>query len=453
MAVSRFNANFRIREDLSDNITPKALVNREIDRSTGSHRPAAWLPIVFTKHNRDLGTIAFTISAFKPVSLDAQGFVVPAGLKTVLGGNGATGVFAGTVLSYTATDVDWGVTDLTTGLPVVAPVNYTGEQLCDALIERGLVLDDDVIAAGGTVPVASDAHVNVVIDLFVSHPVGIVLQDVLVWAGRADELNQPITNFSLQSGVTFLTVGILRVPQRVAGAETGDAFDAATLDAGGTETYTAGTFIDDGEYWEAAEFSQIDRYSAISSTAPVVALGLAERPVAAHTSRTPFECDTDGVLVRERKSVADISREGDWYLDADVGVVFIHEDTWATLVGAAATFEFSYSFYTDTGLASSQRYIHFDGPCRPGDWVTYDARSNFAVASAAVVGAGLAIGRIHRIIEEPRNLLDKVRTAFDFTGTPDSMKMPGSATQGYTDLITLTPETVANRLVEVKFDI
>jgi len=318
MAQNRYTSNFRLREDLIDTITPKALQKLDNDRSLGIYRPAAWLPVQFIKTNYKAGADAFVISAFKVVSLDtspnfdgSKGRIVPAGLRSSMAG---TGSYAGTVLTYTADDVTYGVMNLVTGERVSAAVSYTGEQVCDALIERGLVRDDDAIAAGATVPVAADADVTIVIELFISHPVGIVLQDVYVWGGLPEENDQFKTNYTKQAGITFLTRAMLKVPHRVAGEETSDTFDAATLDGGGSTTYTAGAFIDDGEYWEAAEFTQLNRYSAVSSTAPVIALGLAERVVAKNTDRTPFACDVEGVLVRERNSIALVAKEGDCIL-------------------------------------------------------------------------------------------------------------------------------------------
>lgn len=461
MAINRTTANFKLREDLVDQITPKALQNMEIDRSMGNFLPAAWLPVQFTKSSYQSGEDAFVISAFKPVSLDTQGRVVPSGLRTSLGGNSKASAHTATSLVYTATDVSWGVIDLVTGLPVTAAVSYTGLQLCNGLIERGLVRDDEAITAGATVPASTSGDVNIIIDLFISQPVGIVLQDVNVWSGTPEDPNsrgygnspQAFTNYSKQHGVTFLTHATLRVPHRVAGSTTSDAFDAATLDGSGSTSYTAGAFIDDGEYWNITNIRQVNRYSYLTSTAPVVALGLAERVCAKNTTRTPLSCDRDGVLVRERTHPDLIAKEGDYYFDYDVGVLFLHSDTWETLVAlGSANTTFSYSFYTDTGVAGAHRYIHFDGPCRPGDFITYDEMSNFTVASSTVVSAGLSLGRVHAIISEPKDLLESVKTGWNLANASNTMKMPGTATQGYSDLITLSQEEVSDQLVQIIFN-
>jgi hypothetical protein len=452
MALTRTTANFKLREDLIDSITPLALQGEDNDRGLGAFRPAAWLPVQFTKSSYQSGTDAFVISAFKPVSLDTEGKIVPSGFKTSMGGNSKANAHTEIGITYTSDDVDWGVIDITTGLPVTGATTHTGLVIAKALLERGLVRDDDAIAAGAAAPPSTSAHVNTIIDLFISEPVGIVLQDVNVWSGLPEEGDQTFTNYSKQHAVQFLTRATMRVPQRVAGDENSFTFDAATLDGGGTTTYTAGAFIDDGEYWTADQFTQLVRYSAYAATVPVVAIGLDDRPVAKNTDRTPVTCDRTGVLVRERTSIDLITKEGDWYLDADLGVMFLHEDTWATLVAlGAANTNFLYSFYTDTGVATAQRYIHFDGPCRPGDFVYYDEQSNFVVASAAQIAAAKAIGRVHKVFAEPRDLLDKVKTAWNLTGASAAMQMPGTATKGYSDLITLSQEVVADQIVQLVF--
>lgn len=454
MAINRSASNYRLREDLIESLTPETEVQASIVNPAlpgKSWRPAAWLPIVFEKTSVQAGSDAYVISKSKPVAFDSEGRIVPAGIRAQLGGDSETGVFAGTVLTYTATDVEWKVTDLVTGEDVAAAVTYTGEEVADALIERGLVREADVIAtAGGAVPVTTDAHVNIVINLFISRAIGIAAYDMHTYSGRAEDNDMKFTNYSKQHSVQFMTEMELKVPHRVAGEETSDTFDFDALDTAGSETYAAGTSVAAGEYWEAAEISQLARYSdVLTASSPVVALGLASANVAKNTTRTPVTCDRDGVLVRERKAPQDIAREGDWYLDHSVGVMFLHTDTWATIVAlGTVNTNFLYSFYVDTGLADSAKFPYFDGPCRPGDFVTYDEMSNFTVATAAQIAAGqVIVGRVLGIVREPMPLMDQVKTAWNLRGMTSASQMPGSATQGYTDLITLCAEPVADQVV------
>ena len=46
------------------------------------------------------------------------------------------------------------------------------------------------------------------------------------------------------------------------------------------------------------------------------------------------------------------------------------------------------------------------------------------------------------VVSQPKGLLDRVRTAWDGSSFSSSDKMPGTATAGFTDLITLSPENV-----------
>ena len=52
-------------------------------------------------------------------------------------------------------------------------------------------------------------------------------------------------------------------------------------------------------------------------------------------------------------------------------------------------------------------------------------------------------GRVLAVIAQPKGLLDRVRTAWDGSSFSAADKMPGTATAGYTDLITLSPENVS----------
>ena len=449
MAVQRYASNFKERTDVLDSITPKVVINRDISAPAGEWKPAPWLPVQFTKSNISQGTDGYVISSGKVVGMDSEGYIVPAGLRPHF--------IAGGTLVYTATDVTYGVIDLTTGETLTGAVIYTQAEVAQALIERGLVLEAEAATAGATIPRAGAADDDIICALFLSYPVGIAAYDILVWGGLPEDGDQVFTNYQKQHLVQFLTEAQVEVPFAALSAAT-ETVAISVIDGAGTETYLAGDFVGATEYWAAAEVYQLSRYSGILTAAsPVVALGLdpagttTQYRVAANTDRTPFTCDTTGIVTvgSEKASPDLIASEDDWCLDDEVGVLFIHSDAWATQVAAVSTPIFSYDYYTTTA-ASAHRYVHFDGPAIPGDWVAYDTMSNLRQASAAEVAAGLVvIGRIHAIKEEPRDLLDKVKTGFNFTGVSAAAQMPGSATKGFSDKITLTQETVADRLAVV----
>ncbi len=428
MAVNRFSSSFKAKTDVFDQITPNTKYSSDhIVTQAGEFRPAAWLPIVWVDAASD---DAFVISSGKVVSMDTQGRIVPAGLRTrLLSGN----------LVYAQRDVDNGVVDLTTGERLTTTQSYAVLDVAKALVERGLVLETDISAV-----TAAE-----VIPRFISPPVGINQSDVYVWAGDT-EADFKFTNYRKQHLVTFMTQVQMIVPHMVSANEASDSFDISTLESGGSESYVAGTFPEAGEYWDATNLASVNRYAAMDVVAatPVVALGLAHQPVARNTDRTPFGSDTAGVLVKERFSPTDIKNEGDWFLDADVGVLFLHSDTWATLDAAAATVVFDYDYY-GTSTAAGDRYVHLDGRADPGDKVTFDADSNLVVADLSSALFYNVLGTVHSILVEPKGLLDRVRTAWNFSGVDKTFQMPGTATKGFSDLITLTDETVADRLAIV----
>ena len=110
------------------------------------------------------------------------------------------------------------------------------------------------------------------------------------------------------------------------------------------------------------------------------------------------------------------------------------------------------SFFTKVGASQQYRHAHMVGPCRPGDKVSYDAQSNLCVLSSdsdAKDSSEGSIGRVMEIIREPRGLLDRVETAFKGSSFSASAKMPGTATKGFSDMITLSSEVVADELATI----
>lgn len=440
MAAQRYVTNWNQRTDLMDQITPNVeYVSDHKIIPGGEFKPAAWLPVVWVDAQ---GQDAFVISKGKVVALDTEGRVVPAGLRTKLQSG----------LSYTATDVAYGVTDLTTGEVVGAAVTYTGLQVAQALVARGLVLEQNFSGAPDE---------PTTIPAFISMPIGISNCDVYVWAGEEGETT--FTNYRKQHLITFMTQCNLVVPQMTADLVTGGSFDATSLT---TTVFNAATepFIDAGDLWDITNLLLVARYAnVLDADSPVVALGLGtEQSIARITDRTPLTCDVTSVdvLLRERTSPDLITREGDFFLDAEVGVLFIHDDTWAALTTAAeADVDFSYYVYPDSSAttATSERYVYFVGEVVPGDCVGVDADSNLTVVPLSTTIDTLddvrsVIGRVTGVLTEPAGLLDKVKTAWNFNGADSKIQMPGTATKGFSDRITFMDEVVADKLIVVFID-
>ena len=65
----------------------------------------------------------------------------------------------------------------------------------------------------------------------------------------------------------------------------------------------------------------------------------------------------------------------------------------------------------------------------------------------------LVVGRVLELIKEPRGLLERVRTGFQGDEFEADAKMPGSATGGFSDLITLSEETVADEIAVINIKV
>lgn len=443
----RNSVTWQTREDILGTPTPAVLDNEDIKTPVGDIRPAPWLPIAFTKSDRDRGTEYFVISAGKVVALTRDGFVVPAGYRSKLNKSTAT-----TVLTYTSDDYDQKTIDLTTGeaYAVDGTTNYTALQVAEALVERGLV--PDTVAAAN--PPTSNAHVTSIAQAFVGLPVGICAYDVWKWYGKAEDLDQQFGNYTPQHAIAYHTQHQMVVPMRAATDVTGEAFDTSSIVVT-TAASGAGDFPQAGEVWDDDALASLARYD-ISSGDQVVALALANKPVARDTERTPLSCDTTGVLTYAKSSVDAISREGDYFLDAEVGLLFLHSDTYATLVAASAAPEFDYTHYDDSATgASSERYMYFDGIAFPGMRISIDEESNFVPKGAAgdIFSDTVDLGFVNQLEVEPGPLMTMVKSRWGLSNATKASKMPGTATSGYSHRVTIPDETIADTLVRLVFRI
>lgn len=447
----RQDYRFKLREDILGTPTPSPFESEDIKSPQGAFRPAPWLPIAFSKTDRDRGTEYFVISSGKPVCLTADGFLVPAGYRGKFNKTTAT-----TVLTYTSTDYDEGVIDLVTGLAyaVDGTTAYSALEVAEALVERGLV-PSDVAAAN---PPTSDAHVTSIVEWFFSLPCGVAVYDIWKWSGVAEENDQYWANQSYQHAVSFFTEHQMKVPLRAGLAVTDDDFDAATVDGSIVSAASGdGDFPQAGEAWDIDGIVTLTRYSSLDGDEPVVALALANNRVAKNTERTPVSEDLGTVLLKEKSSVSAISSAGDWYLDHEVGILFIHSTTWATLVADTATVTFSYTAYDDASTgAASEHYIYFDGEVRVGARVSIDEESNFVVKGSTgdILDSGDPdLGFVHGLILEPGPLMTMVKSRWELTGATKASKMPGTATKGYSHHVTIPDEAIADTLVKLTFRI
>ena len=129
---------------------------------------------------------------------------------------------------------------------------------------------------------------------------------------------------------------------------------------------------------------------------------------------------------------------------------------WPTNIPVGTTINFfTYLASATVSDLGESRYAHFVGQCKPGDFVTYDNFSNMTVTTNLTTdnNKGYIIGRVMAKINEPRGLLDRVKTAYEGVGFDKTAQMPGSATSGFSDLLTLTGEAVSDEIVVVNIKI
>ena len=151
-----------------------------------------------------------------------------------------------------------------------------------------------------------------------------------------------------------------------------------------------------------------------------------------------------------------LSSDGDFFIDTESGVLLMYSDGGADWsLGIVAADFTTLGFNPKSGNAQQYRHVHMVGPCRPGDKLSYDDQSNFCVMASTEdahedgTSNTVSIGTVMEVIREPRGLLDRVETAFKGSSFSASAKMPGTATKGFSDMITLSGETVADELVTI----
>ena len=434
MAINRFTSRFKTRTDLMDNITPNNVVQMNADVPHGEWKPAAWLPVVWqNERSKDY----FVMSSGKVVSFDASGRIVPSGLlRRCLDATQDTDV----VIDYDANDIAARVVDITTNEFVASAHSVSVLDFVNAAVDNGWLQGAK----------ASDlAEAKALAKQFISAPVGILSYDVYAWAGDNPGALH-FSNYQKQHLIQFFTAGQFRMPHVAAGSAVSDAAVAMTLIA-------------------HADLSTMPRYAGLVLADALVGLRFT-RSVAGHTSRTPVAVSMTGQTPRMRSEPELVRKAGDFFIDDEAGILLVFSDDAA----AKPTFFDSVSYFTYEGAASAlavstqEKFIHFVGECRPGDFVTFDHLSNMvrrstgltlgladgdddaaAVLEALELAKDFTIGRVVDIVTEPRGLLERVRTEFSGEEFDATAKMPGSATAGFSDMITLSEQKVANQLVIV----
>jgi len=438
-----------LRENLLERIAPKVDYGENIqDPFVPELQVAKWLPVAFTQTaNRGRGQSAYVIAKGKPVAMCRGGDfgLVPAGI--------AADIIAGGLV-YGADDVTWKTEDLTTGAAVTGAVTYSLGDVAQAVWDRGLV--DAAMAteaaakygiagydaanlpgAGGTAP---DEEHDAIIHALISSPVGHAKDNLWVYLGSAEAGDFKFQNYAPKAKASLRTAGVLRVPHVVTASAT-----VTVNGAGASASYVADGQLVVGSWYTDAQAAQFARYSerGLTATGGVALIALTANVLAKNTSRTPITSDDAAVLVREVSSISKITKSGDFWVDEAGGALAVFE----TAFTASTTFTFS---HYAANVASTAAEVSFAGEARPGDLVTFDAASNF-IAAGSTVASSEIVGQVLAVLKGPRGGLERVRTGYHDSAVSARSKMPGSATDGYSDLITMAEETAADETIIIKF--
>lgn len=453
MAIKKFSGSFRTRDDVFDNITPNNMVQPKVSHPAGEWKPAAWLPV---KWKGEASKDYFVISSGKVVSLDASGRVVPSGLRK-------KAVAADPIFTYTSNDVSAKTEDIRTGEPLTAAAvkTVTLEEFCVAVLERGWVDHNDLSISGvrlafnGT---ADDDDAIEIIKLFISEPIGICAYDIYSWAGDSpDSLKH--TNYQKQHLIQFITEAQMRLPQMANSTQVpAKTFQNTAYVPGTHGQFPTGSAV---LLLTASDLNDLERYDresdevlysgGASASLKGIYLGKTKlvpeiNALTAANKDTKIDvtgASTVAAVVNAKKRIQDISSLGDYFFDAAVGVLIVHsdfDDTTAHNNDTISPWEYG------SAASAEHQHIYFVGPCKPGDYIDYDVESNFTATATKAD----SLGRVLEIQSFPKSLMDRTTTAWQGSSFDASMRMPGSATEGLPDNLTLSGqngEVVGNRMV------
>ncbi len=387
-SLGQYSGNHKVWDHVG-NMIP-VVEHSEGQRPHGEFMPAAWLPVQFyDKYYENW----FTILPGKIVALDNDGRVVPAQYG-----------LASAQITYAANDVTAGVIDVRTGVTLLtANIGTFNVSAVTDFMGRG-----------------------VSVALSVSKPVGVCSYPVIQWAGDASAYDDGFNpaaysqhNYNMQHRVAFVCDYVLELP----------IVPAKTT----TETITS-------QSWS----SSIMTFDALNNL-----------PVATNTQRTPLTfannslTDASTVFVNQVSEASDIIATGDFHINYTTGVIKAYRAT----DPSGGTYSVTYYNYASAPSGSNvSKFACVVGDIKPGDFLKCNSDSNWAVATTVLTGNAttgdefnVIMGQVLDIEVQPKDMLDKVRTAYSslntsatgaFPGSAGQMdQMPGSATGGVTDKV------------------
>lgn len=405
--------------------------------------PASWLPVQFWDKHYDNWNV---IMPGKLVALDQDGFVIPAEF--------AAGVASSTTVAYTSNDVAAGTIDIATGSAVTTAKTVTLTELTGAKGGSWTAATAGVSGASS----ASGFMGKFGVAWGPSHyPIGVLPYAALQHPG-GDGINPAdykFHNYNMQHLITIVCDYVIKLPLVPAQAATEtltNSFTASAITFGTNDSWHNRTYVQATARYDATE----GLYPCLT-TYPVIAYPLDNIPVAKNTARTQFVATLTTLLVNEKSAMSAITQAGDYWVDYDVGVVFAYSADGATLPGAGTLTYYHYASAAAT-LSKFACILATTTELKPGDFLQCTTQSNWtrvATPGPASSTANFAnvLGQVLGFVVEPRDLLERVRTAYTSLNTDSSGsmangtagsstanlgqmdQMPGTATGGVGDLV------------------
>jgi len=399
-SLGQYSATFKPYDHVG-NIVPD-IEHSEGERPAGDFWPAAWLPVKFyDKHYENW----MTIMPGKILALDPDGRLMPA----------QYGLTSATV-TYTQNDIDAGVIDIATGAAVTTAKTVTLSNLTGEKDPTWTAANAGVgaVTSGfmGRFGVAFD-------DSTVKYPVGVCPYPMIQWAGDGSTLDDgfnPVayrqTNYNMQHRAALLCDYVIKLPL-IPGQVTSEALPT-------TWTGSAVPFTGAGGWRTRTWIQATDRYNSSTGTFPcldtypVVACSLDNRPIAKNTTRTTITSSSTTLLVTERDSLAEITQAGDWWMDYEMGVLFVYSATGSSLpVSGATTITYYHYATAPTVVSSFGCVVATTTELVRGEYLKCDSNSNFVRADPASDNFATIVGQVLQVIDYPKDNLEYVRTAYN----------------------------------------
>jgi hypothetical protein len=232
-----------------------------------------------------------------------------------------------------------------------------------------------------------------------------------------------------------------------------------------------------GGWFSSTGLASLVKYSStITAGDDVVGYVFEKFPLAHITAESPLEASVAG-LVNMVDSVSAISAAGDYFIDYDLGILFVYEADGDAIPSPWSTSStITYYHYEDEGTSTNtvSTFACATGNLEYGDFLTYDKNSNLVkavldigTAEGYVTAAGGAlystdpdydaagtdaaisaqlekaisgwmtgiVGQVIGTTIYPKDNLDYVRTNYEGQTTAN-MRLAGTATGGRTDQLT-----------------